>query len=333
MTEERARNQAINSMPRSTCPVCGDKANGLHYGIYTCEACKNFFKRSVAFDAAKSYVCKYNRTCNVNITEVDGVKMKGPRCQACRYQACLDNGMYHSGVQRTRGGRHGYSPIKQRSNSIEKYPTIPAPNISAVMASISKKSIHEDQDYNMDPADLVSVSMEDHGDTVQDQHFLHKSQLWESFASENVRNEVEMLRSRANIAETLLNEKTKQLDIVHKQVEMLKNHLLNADQLNKEQAIMIESLKRRLRNQDSSINNGEQRCHDQASGIMFENGGVTITPVTSTSSTSTNKISSSSQNLLSHLLHRNGSNGSKYHDHHNGDMATIEPIIESRSKS
>ena len=38
MTEERARNQAINSLPRSTCPVCGDKANGLHYGIYTCEA-------------------------------------------------------------------------------------------------------------------------------------------------------------------------------------------------------------------------------------------------------------------------------------------------------
>ena len=297
----------------------------------------------MAFDAAKSYVCKYNRTCNVNITEVDGVKMKGPRCQACRYQACLDAGMYHSGVQRTRGGRHGYSPIKQRSNSIEKYPTIPAPNISAVMASISKKSNNEDNqlDYNMDPADLVSVSMEhdDHNHdsnvNVQDQHFLHKSQLWESFASENVRNEVEMLRSRANIAETLLNEKTKQLDIVHKQVEMLKNHLLNADQLNKEQAIMIESLKRRLlrNNQELNTANGDNN-RDQASGIMFENGGVTITPVTSTSSTSTNKISSSSQNnLLSHLLHRNGSNGSKYHDHHNGDMATIEPIIESRSKS
>ena len=27
-------------------------------------------------------------------------------CQACRYAACLDAGMYHSGVQRSRGGRH-----------------------------------------------------------------------------------------------------------------------------------------------------------------------------------------------------------------------------------
>ena len=279
----------------------------------------------MAFDAAKSYICKYSRSCNVNITEVDGVKMKGPRCQACRYQACLDAGMYHSGVQRTRGGRHGYSPIKQRSNSVEKYPTIPAPNISAVMASVSKKS-HDDQEYShMEPADLVSVSMEDGDSMAATEHFLQKSQLWESFASENVRNELDLLKSRANIAETLLSEKTKQLDIVHKQVEMLKNHLLNADQLNKEQAIMIESLKRRLRStEQTKLTNGNGTENNT---IMFENGGVTITPVStsSTSSHNTNK----SQNLLSHLLHSNGNN--KYHNH--GDMATIEPIIESRTKS
>ena len=150
--------------------------------------CKNFFKRSVAFDAAKSYVCKYNNSCNVNITEVDGVKMKGPRCQACRYQACLDAGMYHSGVQRTRGGRHGYSPIKQRSGSVEKYPTIATPNISAVMAAAVANSNHQrlkdDDQQSFEPADVVSVSMspsdqseyaEDNGSTVRyDFTYLHK---------------------------------------------------------------------------------------------------------------------------------------------------------------
>ena len=77
-------------------------------------------------------------------------------------------------------------------------------------------------------------------------NFLQKNQIWEQFVSDNVRNEVDLLKSRTNIAETLLTEKTKQLDLVQKQVEMLKQHLLSADQLNKEQAIMIESLRRRL---------------------------------------------------------------------------------------
>ena len=92
--------------------------------------------------------------------------------------------------------------------------------------------------------------------------FLQKNQIWEQFASDNVRNEMELLKSRTNIAETLLTEKTKQLDLVQKQVEMLKQHLLSADQLNKEQAIMIESLKRRLNggrreNGNGTSNNGK----------------------------------------------------------------------------
>ena len=91
---------------------------------------------------------------------------------------------------------------------------------------------------------------------------LQKNQIWEQFVSDNIRNEVDLLKSRTNIAETLLTEKTKQLDLVQKQVDMLKQHLLSADQLNKEQAIMIESLKRRLNggrreNGNGTSNNGK----------------------------------------------------------------------------
>lgn len=255
--------------------------------------------------------------------------------------------MYHSGVQRTRGGRHGYSPMKQRSGSIEKYPTVNTPNISAVMAAAA--AANENAAY--EPAEVVSVSMSpsdlssEQADDQQQQQapasqvqhsFLQQSQIWEKFISDNARNELELLKSRTCIAETLLAEKTKQLDIVQKQVEMLKNHLLTADQLNKEQAITIESLKRRLQNGSASstaaptngkANGGSNGDHQKSR--VFENGGVTITPVvTTTSPAPTNNGNNHvySQNLLSHLLQKSGNNSN--------DMATIEPVHESsRGKS
>ena len=102
-------------------------------------------------------------------------------------------------------------------------------------------------------------------------NFLQKNQIWEQFVSDNVRNEVDLLKSRTNIAETLLTEKTKQLDLVQKQVDMLKQHLLSADQLNKEQAIMIESLKRRLNggrreNGNGTSNNGKLNVYKKIWG-------------------------------------------------------------------
>ena len=85
---------------------------------------------------------------------------------------------------------------------------------------------------------------------------------------------MDLLKSRTNIAETLLTEKTKQLDLVQKQVDMLKQHLLSADQLNKEQAIMIESLKRRLNagrreNGNGTSNNGKLNMYKKIWPFKF----------------------------------------------------------------
>jgi len=110
IAKERELATKANSVPRDDCPICGDKANGLHYGVYTCEGCKNFFKRSVVLTQKKPYICNNLNKCDVRIViDMSGIKRKGARCQACRYAACLDAGMFHSGYPRSRGGRQSQS--------------------------------------------------------------------------------------------------------------------------------------------------------------------------------------------------------------------------------
>lgn len=120
----------INSKQRDDCPICGDKANGLHYGVYTCEGCKNFFKRSVVMTQKKPYICNNANSCDVRIViDMSGIKRKGARCQACRYTACLDAGMFHSGYPRSRGGRHSH-PRNSRvavSSTVSTVSTVSTP--------------------------------------------------------------------------------------------------------------------------------------------------------------------------------------------------------------
>ena len=46
------------------CAICGDRASGRHYGLYSCEGCKGFFKRTVRKDL--SYACREERNCIID---------------------------------------------------------------------------------------------------------------------------------------------------------------------------------------------------------------------------------------------------------------------------
>ncbi|KRY71125.1 Nuclear hormone receptor family member nhr-91 [Trichinella pseudospiralis] len=83
------------------CTICGDKSSGLHYGIYTCEGCKGFFKRTV--QNKRIYHCVLGDGC-CSIT-----KEQRNRCQYCRFQKCLRQGMILEAVREDRmpGGRNG----------------------------------------------------------------------------------------------------------------------------------------------------------------------------------------------------------------------------------
>ncbi|XP_062367232.1 nuclear receptor subfamily 1 group I member 3 [Cinclus cinclus] len=66
------------------CAVCGDRANGYHFHVMSCEGCKGFFRRSVI--KGVRFTCPLARRCPVT-------KAKRRQCQACRLQKCLDVGM------------------------------------------------------------------------------------------------------------------------------------------------------------------------------------------------------------------------------------------------
>uniref|UniRef100_A0A3B4ACB5 Retinoic acid receptor RXR n=1 Tax=Periophthalmus magnuspinnatus TaxID=409849 RepID=A0A3B4ACB5_9GOBI len=72
------------------CVICGDRSSGKHYGVYSCEGCKGFFKRTVRKDL--SYTCRDNKECLVD-------KRQRNRCQYCRYQKCLAMGMKREGIR------------------------------------------------------------------------------------------------------------------------------------------------------------------------------------------------------------------------------------------
>lgn len=75
------------------CSICGDRASGKHYGVYSCEGCKGFFKRTVRKDL--SYACREDKNCTID-------KRQRNRCQYCRYQKCLAMGMKREAVQEER---------------------------------------------------------------------------------------------------------------------------------------------------------------------------------------------------------------------------------------
>ncbi|XP_052236815.1 nuclear hormone receptor E75-like isoform X2 [Dreissena polymorpha] len=82
------------------CKICGDKSSGFHYGVFSCEGCKGFFRRTVR-QKMEYKPCENPRGCLI-------MRISRNRCQYCRLQKCLSVGMSHEAV------RLGRCPKKDR---------------------------------------------------------------------------------------------------------------------------------------------------------------------------------------------------------------------------
>uniref|UniRef100_A0A3P9KNP4 RAR-related orphan receptor C n=1 Tax=Oryzias latipes TaxID=8090 RepID=A0A3P9KNP4_ORYLA len=86
-TDAPSKKAQIEVIP---CKICGDKSSGVHYGVITCEGCKGFFRRSQL--PTVSYSCSRQSNCQID-------RASRNRCQHCRLQKCLAQGMSRDAVK------------------------------------------------------------------------------------------------------------------------------------------------------------------------------------------------------------------------------------------
>merc|ERR1712012_628848 len=130
------------------CKVCGDFSSGKHYGIFACDGCAGFFKRSIR--RGREYGCKSgdSEECVIDKTHRN-------QCRGCRLRRCLQVGMNREAVQHERGPRNStirkqqlelsqhFSPLSSRSAAAPGFypftslPILPAPPPPASLASSS----------------------------------------------------------------------------------------------------------------------------------------------------------------------------------------------------
>ncbi|NWV08863.1 ESR1 protein, partial [Ptilonorhynchus violaceus] len=93
------------------CAVCNDYASGYHYGVWSCEGCKAFFKRSI--QGHNDYMCPATNQCTID-------KNRRKSCQACRLRKCYEVGMMKGGIRKDRRGGRVMKPKRQREEQDSK---------------------------------------------------------------------------------------------------------------------------------------------------------------------------------------------------------------------
>ncbi|KAH7706918.1 Nuclear hormone receptor [Aphelenchoides avenae] len=89
-------------IPAGQCAVCGDYANGHHYGV---ASCKTFFRRTVV--TGRKFTCRSGGNCQFD-------KDHRCACRACRFKRCVAVGMDEGAIQYTPSANLILSVAKKR---------------------------------------------------------------------------------------------------------------------------------------------------------------------------------------------------------------------------
>ncbi|MES1902049.1 MAG: hypothetical protein MHPSP_000424, partial [Paramarteilia canceri] len=123
LNDDEMVGHSIDSFSNSACEtpilclVCGDRANGIHYGIISCEGCKGFFRRAMM--RSKPHECSSGGNCYIT----PALRSK---CAACRFNKCLSMGMATDAIKLgRRSNKHKMQLLNSGSfSSLTRIPSI-----------------------------------------------------------------------------------------------------------------------------------------------------------------------------------------------------------------
>ncbi|PAV56176.1 hypothetical protein WR25_13400 [Diploscapter pachys] len=104
--KQESTDDSPSNVPSLLCQVCSDKASGFHYGVFACEGCKGFFRRSIQ-QKIEYRECPRNEQCLI-------VSNNRNRCQHCSLKKFLSVGMSRDAV------RFGRVPKREKARMVEE---------------------------------------------------------------------------------------------------------------------------------------------------------------------------------------------------------------------
>ncbi|XP_073483929.1 estrogen receptor isoform X1 [Aquarana catesbeiana] len=144
------------------CAVCSDYASGYHYGVWSCEGCKAFFKRSI--QGHNDYMCPATNQCTID-------KNRRKSCQACRLRKCYEVGMMKGGIRKDRRGGRMMKHKRQKEEQEQKTEgNATEIRAASIWVNPSVKSIKLSPVLSLTADQLISALMEAEPPIVYSEH-------------------------------------------------------------------------------------------------------------------------------------------------------------------
>ncbi|CAA94833.2 Nuclear receptor domain-containing protein [Caenorhabditis elegans] len=150
------------------CEICNRQAFGKHYGVLSCYACKMFFRRMSVQKLV--YNCKWSNNC----FETSPYPLK---CQSCRFQRCLDAGMYlevHENIVEFENGNQKVDELttllqnllimdSSRQHKLKTFYSFDNPSLAEILENPGVvTSINQGPNYEVTPEEWAFLAIYSH---------------------------------------------------------------------------------------------------------------------------------------------------------------------------